>query len=135
MNSFVHHGFALKQIRNILQINNSVFAELMKISPAEIETLENTPVIEDHILEKIHKVLNIPVSSIKNFKETTLVQYIYNNTIQNNENVYVGKNEDFNKGNFYNSQNPTASLKEIIVQLEKQIEEIRQIIDNLNDNV
>jgi transcriptional regulator with XRE-family HTH domain len=77
----IHHGRNLKGIRNALDISQDQLAE--KLGEAwnqqRISDLENKERIEDDLLDKVAKALEVPVDTIKNYSPEALVTYIQNN--------------------------------------------------------
>lgn len=77
----IHHGRNLKGIRNALDISQDQLAE--KLGEAwnqqRVSDLENKENIEDELLNKVAKAMNVPVDTIKNYSPEALITYIQNN--------------------------------------------------------
>jgi transcriptional regulator with XRE-family HTH domain len=74
----VHHGRAVKRIREILNIKQDVIAEVLGISQQSVSVLETKEVIEPETLETIATALKVPIEAIRNFNEEAAVNFIHN---------------------------------------------------------
>lgn len=81
----VHHGRAVKRIREILHIKQEVLADALGISQQSVSLLETKETIEPETLEQIAKTLEVPVEAIKNFTEEKAINIISNNSFENCE--------------------------------------------------
>lgn len=64
-----HHGHAIKRYRHTLGIKQEALAADMGISQALISFYEKKKVIEDDMVEKIAKALNVALELIKELEE------------------------------------------------------------------
>lgn len=110
-----HHGRNIKRLRDILGVKQEVVALELGVSQQRVSELEQHAVIDDELLEKISKALNVPVDRIKEFNEEGLVQYISGNTFENNDSPNVGVS---GSGNFYN--HPIDKVTELFERLLKE---------------
>jgi transcriptional regulator with XRE-family HTH domain len=76
----VHHGRNIRRLREILNVKQDTIAAELKISQQMMSKLEQKNVIDEEMLEKVSKALNIPVDTVKNFNEESAVNIIANNT-------------------------------------------------------
>ena len=83
----VHHGRAVKRIREILHVKQDVLADALDISQQSVSLLENKEIIEPELLEQIAKTLKIPIEAIKHFDEEATISYI--NTFHDNSTSHV----------------------------------------------
>jgi transcriptional regulator with XRE-family HTH domain len=90
----VHHGRNIRRLREILNIKQDTIAAELKISQQMMSKLEQKNVIDDEMLEKVSKALNIPVDTVKNFNEETAVNIIANTF--NDSSSSVGYSYTFN---------------------------------------
>ncbi|HEY4195274.1 MAG TPA: helix-turn-helix transcriptional regulator [Mucilaginibacter sp.] len=90
----VHHGRAVKRIREMMHIKQDALAIELNIAQQTVSVLEAKETIDPETLEQIAKVLKVPVDAIKNFNEDA---QIYN--IQHN---YEGSNVGSNSAAFNN---------------------------------
>ncbi|MDR0232387.1 MAG: helix-turn-helix transcriptional regulator [Dysgonamonadaceae bacterium] len=74
----VHHGRNIKRLREVLGVKQDALAIEFNITQQAVSDLEKKAQLSDDILEKVAKVLNIPVDAIKNFNEETAVNVIAN---------------------------------------------------------
>jgi len=75
----VHLGRNVKRLREILGIKQAFLADRLSLSQQTVFRLESQEELDDDILYKISKVLNVPVEAIKNFNDDIAV-YIISNT-------------------------------------------------------
>ena len=72
----VHHGRAVKRIREILQVKQETLATELGISQQSVSLLETKETIDPETLEKIAEVLKVPMEAIKNFNEEAAINNI-----------------------------------------------------------
>jgi transcriptional regulator with XRE-family HTH domain len=68
----VHHGHNIKRLREILGVKQDVLAAEFNITQQAVSDLEKKAQIGDEMLERIAKVLKIPIDTIKNFDDKVL---------------------------------------------------------------
>ena len=73
-----HHGQNIKRLREILGVKQEKIALELSITQQAMSKLEAKALIEDEVLEKIAKILHIPVDSIKNYNEDATLNIISN---------------------------------------------------------
>ena len=74
----VHHGRNIKRLREILGVKQEAIAAEFMFSQQAVSDMENKALIGDEILERVAKVLRIPVEAIKNFNDEAAVNVIAN---------------------------------------------------------
>jgi transcriptional regulator with XRE-family HTH domain len=74
--SSVHHGRNIKRLREILGVKQDVLATEFNITQQAVSDLEKKAQLSDEILEKIAKILKVPVEAIKNFNDESAVNII-----------------------------------------------------------
>jgi len=74
----VHHGHNIKRLRDLLGVKQETIAIGLQITQQAMSKLEQKEQIEDELLEKISKILNVPVESIKNFDDKAAINVISN---------------------------------------------------------
>jgi transcriptional regulator with XRE-family HTH domain len=72
----VHEGRNVKRIREILGIKQDALAMDLGLSQQAISQLEQKEALDGELLEKISKVLKVPVEAIKNFNEDSAINFI-----------------------------------------------------------
>ena len=89
-----HHGHAIKRIRHTLGIKQDALAIDLGISQAQISAYEQKKVIENDMIEKFAKALNVVPEFIKELEEDPVTVIIENNTFEkgNNNVGYVADN-------------------------------------------
>jgi len=101
-----HHGHAIKRYRHTLRIKQDVLAATMGISQALVSFYEQKKEIDDNMIEKFAKALDITPELIKELEEDPVTVIIENNTFEKGSiaNI-VGDNT-----NNYNNPNPIDQL-------------------------
>ena len=121
----VHHGRNVKRLREMLGIKQEYIANELIMTQQTISKLEQKEEIEDDVLEKVAKVLNVPVDAIKNLNDEATFNIIANSYHDNASAV-----------NYQCNFNPIDKLvelyerlltaeKEKVAMLEKLLEEKR----------
>lgn len=121
-----HHGHAIKRYRHTLGIKQEALAANMGISQSLVSLYEKKRVIEDDMVNKFAKALNVAPELIKELEEDPVTVIIENNTFEKGSisNITSGS-ENF--GNIYNpieeilelSKEKTA-LYERMLELERE---------------
>jgi transcriptional regulator with XRE-family HTH domain len=102
----IHHGQNVKRLREIKGIKQETLAEAIDYSQQSISRLEAQPKINDELLEKIAKEMNIPVETIKNFDEEKAINIISNT---------------FQDGSFIGNIAPTFNPIDKVVELYERV--------------
>ena len=89
-----HHGHAIKRFRHTLGIKQEALATEMGLSQALISTYEQRKVLNDDVIERFAKALNVAPELIKDLEEDPVTVIIENNTFEkgNNNVGYVTDN-------------------------------------------
>jgi transcriptional regulator with XRE-family HTH domain len=89
-----HHGHAIKRFRHTLGIKQEALAAEMGLSQALISTYEQRKVLNDDVIERFAKALNVAPELIKDLEEDPVTVIIENNTFEkgNNNVGYVTGN-------------------------------------------
>ncbi len=89
-----HHGHAIKRIRHTLGIKQDALAIDMGISQAQISAYEQKKNIDNDMIEKFAKALNVAPGFIKELEEDPVTVIIENNTFEkgNNNVGYITDN-------------------------------------------
>ncbi len=77
-----HHGHAVKRIRHSLGIKQEVLADMIGTTQARISNYEQEKVLEDEIIDKLAKALNVAPKLIKELEEDPVTFIIENNTFE-----------------------------------------------------
>ncbi len=103
-----HHGHAIKRIRHTLGIKQDALAIDLGISQAQISNYEHKKVIDEEMLEKFAKVLNVAPDVIKELEEDPVTFIIENNTIEKG-----GMAGIYNLGCIHNNPDPVDRIIEL----------------------
>ena len=79
-----HHGHAIKRFRHTLGIKQEALATEMGLSQALISTYEQRKVLNDDVIERFAKALNVAPELIKDLEEDPVTVIIENNKLDNN---------------------------------------------------
>ncbi|MFA7492966.1 MAG: helix-turn-helix domain-containing protein [Proteiniphilum sp.] len=117
-----HHGHAIKRIRHTLGIKQEVLADMMGTTQARISNSEQKKVLEDEMIDKFAKALNVAPEFIKELEEDPVTVIIENNTFEKGSGAaynVINNNPD-PVDRFIELSNEKTALYERIVELEKE---------------
>ena len=114
----VHHGRAVKRIRELLHIKQDVIADELNITQQAVSLLENKETIDPETLEQIAKTMKVPVDAIKNYNEEAAVNITQNNYEGSNAHA-VNKIE-----NYTHIINPVEKWLEAMDEIKKLTAEL-----------
>ena len=121
----IHEGRNVKRIREILGVKQDSLAFDLGLSQQAISQLEQKEALDADMLERIAKVLKVPVEAIKNFDEQAAINII-SNTFNNNSH---------DSSSFYSSAlnyQPTFNPIDKVVELyERMLKDKNEMIDRL----
>ena len=121
----IHEGRNVKRIREILGVKQDSLAFDLGLSQQAISQLEQKEALDADMLERIAKVLKVPVEAIKNFDEQAAIN-IRSNTFNNNSH---------DSSSFYSSAlnyQPTFNPIDKVVELyERMLKDKNEMIDRL----
>ena len=127
-----HHGHAIKRIRQSLGIKQASLAMDTGLCQQTVSSYEQKKVIEDEILEKFAKVLNVSVDLIKELEEDPVTIIIENNTFENNKDTAIATG--YIAGDNVVNNNPIEKITELFERLlEKEQEKIDLLEKLLKD--
>jgi transcriptional regulator with XRE-family HTH domain len=113
-----HHGHAIRRYRHTLGIKQEALATDMGISQALVSFYEKKKVIEDDMVEKFAKALNVTPKLIKELEEDPVTVIIENNNIETNYGRgYVAVD---NSTNHYNPIEKIVELCEKLLEKEQE---------------
>lgn len=117
-NKNTHHGHAVKRFRTTLGKKQEALAADMGISQALVSFYEKKQVIEDDMIDKFAKALNVAPELIKELEEDPVTVIIENNNIETNHgNGYVAVD---NSTNHYNPVEKIVELCEKLLEKEQE---------------
>lgn len=83
----IHHGHNIKRIRDIKGVELAALESVLQMSRENIVKFEEMKVVDDAMLEKFAKALDVSVETIKEMREESpSVKVEYTNNTFNNEN-------------------------------------------------
>ena len=96
--SIIHHGRNIRRLREMLGVKQEAIAVELSITQQAMSKLERKEQIEDETLEKVSKVLKVPVESIKNFSDESAINVIANtfNDVFHENSSFIGYKPTFN---------------------------------------
>lgn len=80
----LHIGRKISKIRELRGMKQEALALELGISQQSISSIENSPKIEDEVLEKIASALGVTAEAVKNFSEEAVLNII-NNTFTSHD--------------------------------------------------
>lgn len=91
----VHHGHNIRRIRSDKGIKQEALADMVSLSQQSVSRYEAAKVIDDEMLERFAKALDVSADTIKTMEEATGVNfYMENNTFR--EGSSAGINNIYN---------------------------------------
>ncbi|MDR0866145.1 MAG: helix-turn-helix domain-containing protein, partial [Candidatus Symbiothrix sp.] len=111
----VHHGQNVKRLREMLNIKQEALADKINVAQQTLSRYDVQEKLDDELLEKIAKELNIPVEAIKNFTEEGALNII-SNTFQ--DEAFMGEVIHYNP-----TFNPIDKVVELYERMLKEKEE------------
>ncbi|MCE5226657.1 MAG: helix-turn-helix domain-containing protein [Porphyromonadaceae bacterium] len=121
-----HHGHAIKRIRHTLGIKQDALAVDMGISQAQISAYEQKKVIDNEMIEKFAKALNVVPEFIKQLEEDLVTVIIENNTLEKGNIIASVAGDNTNNYNpdpidrIIELANEKTALYERMLELEKE---------------
>lgn len=103
-----HHGHAIKRIRHTLGIKQEVLADMMGTTQARISNCEQKKELEDEVIDKFAKALNVAPELIRELEEDPVTFIIENNTFEKGSMAGI-----YNVGDFHNNPDPVDRLIEL----------------------
>lgn len=126
-----HHGHAIKRFRHTLGIKQDALAFDMGISQALVSFYEQKKEIEDDMIVKFAKALNVSPQLIMELEEDPVTVIIENNSIETNNGKVGYYSVEDNSVNHFNPIDKIAELFERL--LEKEQEKIALLEKLLRD--
>lgn len=130
----VHHGRNIRRFRIEKGIKQGAMADLVHLSQSVVCRYEQTKVIDDEMLRRFSKALDVPVEVLKTMEEdapTIVFENITNDVHDNKEGVTVPGFSNNQKNDF----NPIDKITELYERLLKEKDEkyaaLEQRIKNL----
>lgn len=120
MESKIHQGHNVKNLRKSRGLKQDTFAKQANMSQQTLSRYEGMRVIEDEKLQTFAKALGVPAEVIKNMEEESLLVFIENNNIENNNDNAVGYVGHDNRVQNFNAINKITELYERLLKAEQE---------------
>ena len=91
-----HIGRKITRIRELRGIKQEAIAMELGVSQQTISRMEASESVDADLLEKVAKVLGVPVEAIKNFSEEAVINIIANTVNNHDQSASVFYNPTFN---------------------------------------
>lgn len=135
----IHHGHNIRRLRNEKKITQETMAKKVCLSQQTVSRYETTRIIDDEMLDRFAKALEVSVDTIKTLEEGSDINfYIENNTFHAGSHISPFSG-DVDHDNVYNPIekiiemcNEKSELYERMLNLEK--EKITMLEQLLKDN-
>ena len=122
INSKVHHGRNIRSTRMEKNINQDVLSEKVSMSQPTVSRYETMKVIDDEILERFAKALNVPMDYLKTLEEDAPSVVFETNTVNNNADTISTSGSGYVNENNTN-YNPVDKISELYERLLKEKDE------------
>jgi len=115
----VHQGYNVRSIREAKNLKQSALALMVELSQQAISKTEQKRVIDDALLAKIARALDVPVEIIENMEEGAAMSFfIENNTFEASDNAQASAGD-----NVYNNYCSIDEIKKIYAEKEALYEQ------------
>ena len=129
----VHHGRNIRRTRIEKDMNQEGLSELVHLSQPAVSKYEKMKVIDDEMLQRFARALNVPFDYLKTLEEDAQTVVFENNTVNNSEQSAGGANismgivksdtEDSINDSRVNNFNPIDKITELYERLLKEKDE------------
>lgn len=92
VSKMVHHGHNVKHARMDKNMKQETLSSLINLTQSTVSKYESMRVIEDKVLEKFAKALEVPVEDLKTLEEEAPMMFFENNNIETNNGNGFGNN-------------------------------------------
>lgn len=119
----VHHGHNIRRTRVEKDIKQEAMAQLVHLSQPAISKYEKMSVIDDEMLQRFARALDVPVDYLKTLEENApsiVFESITNDIHDNTDVTSVGLIENDNRTNYFN---PLDKITELYERLLKEKDE------------
>lgn len=112
----VHHGHNIRLARMLKNIKQGDLAEKVSTTQPNVSKHENAPVLDDELLERYAKALDVSVEALKTWEDNA--QTVVFENITNNDNAGAHANIGFTENdNEVNHFNPIEKISELYERL------------------
>lgn len=122
-----HIGRKISKIRELRGIKQEALAIALGVSQQTVSNIENSETVEETMLEKVAKALEVSVEGIKNFSEETVLNIISNTFTSTDNSTLNAINVQPN----FNPLDKIVELYERLLQAEKEkVEYLEKLFKN-----
>jgi transcriptional regulator with XRE-family HTH domain len=118
--AMVHHGQNIRRLRELFGIKQEFIASELGTTQQFISKLEQKEVIDDDMLEKVAKVMKLPVASLKNLNDEATYNFIANNFHDQSSSAGVSAENNTNNYCTFNPLDKVVELYERLLASEKE---------------
>ena len=141
----VHHGRNIRRTRIEKNMNQEGLSELVHLSQPAVSKYEKMKVIDDEMLQRFARALNVPFDYLKTLEEDAQTVVFENNTVNNSEQSVGGANismgivksdtEDSINDSRVNNFNPIDKITELYERLLKEKDEKYAALERRLQNI
>ena len=141
----VHHGRNIRRTRIEKDMNQEGLSELVHLSQPAVSKYEKMKVIDDEMLQRFARALNVPFDYLKTLEEDAQTVVFENNTVKNSEQSAGGANismgivksdtEDSINDSRVNNFNPIDKITELYERLLKEKDEKYAALERRLQNI
>ena len=141
----VHHGRNIRRTRIEKDMNQEGLSELVHLSQPAVSKYEKMKVIDDEMLQRFARALNVPFDYLKTLEEDAQTVVFENNTVNNSEQSAGGVNismgivksdtEDSINDSRVNNFNPIDKITELYERLLKEKDEKYAALERRLQNI
>lgn len=118
----VHHGHNIRRIRQRKGLKQDAMAALVNLSQQTVSRYEAAREIDEEMLQRFAKALDVPVETLENMGEDGMTVFIENNnvTASENDNIELGSyRADDHSEKIFNPIDKVVELYERLLKEEK----------------
>ena len=121
----VHHGHNIRRFRIEKNMNQEVLSQLVHLSQSAVSKYEQMRVIDDEMLQRFARALNVPFDYLKTLEEDAQTVVFENITNNGNAatNANIGFVDEVGEDNRVNNFNPIDKITELYERLLKEKDE------------
>ena len=141
----VHHGRNIRRTRIEKNMNQEGLSELVHLSQPAVSKYEKMKVIDDEMLQRFARALNVPFDYLKTLEEDAQTVVFENNTVNNSVQSAGGANismgivksdtEDSINDSRVNNFNPIDKITELYERLLKEKDEKYAALERRLQNI
>ncbi len=143
----VHHGRNIRRTRIEKDMNQEGLSELVHLSQPAVSKYEKMKVIDDEMLQRFARALNVPFDYLKTLEEDAQTVVFENNTVNDSEQntggakINIGtvksytEDTDSSNDNRVNNFNPIDKITELYERLLKEKDEKYAALERRLQNI